>query len=58
MLIGSNRWHLVNETDVRIKVDEDNFIISVETEKLLGIYIDKTLSEFGNFVITLMGSSN
>jgi hypothetical protein len=34
----------VNETDVRIKVDEDNFIISVETEKLLGIYIDKTLS--------------
>jgi hypothetical protein len=36
----------VNETDVRIKVDEANFIRSVETEQLLllGIYIDKTLS--------------
>ena len=48
MLISSNRLHLVNATDVRIKIDEDNFIISVEAEKLLGIYIDKTL----------MGSSN
>jgi hypothetical protein len=44
MLIGSNQRHLVNETGVRIKIDEDNFISSVETEKLLGIYIDKTLS--------------
>jgi hypothetical protein len=44
MLIGSNRRHLVNETGVRIKIDEDNFISSVETEKLLGIYIDKTFS--------------
>ena len=34
----------MNETDVRIKVDENNFISSVKTEKLLGIYIDKTLS--------------
>ena len=36
----------MNETDVRIKVDEANFIRSVETEQLLllCIYIDKTLS--------------
>jgi hypothetical protein len=33
MLIGSIQRHLVNETDVKIKVDEDNFISSVKTEK-------------------------
>jgi hypothetical protein len=33
MLIGSIQRHLVNETDVKIKVDEDNFISFVKTEK-------------------------
>ena len=44
MLIGSTRRHLENENDVRIKVDENTFITSVENQKLLGLYIDKTLS--------------
>ena len=44
MLIGSNRRHMVNESDVKIRVDENTFITSVENQKLLGVHIDKTLS--------------
>ena len=44
MLVGSERRHAANDSDIRIKVNENTFITSVETQKLLGVFIDKTLS--------------